>query len=58
MVRFPLMTCLGQLIRRQWLSHQHHSAVGAVRDQMAEAFGGIAQFIGSFDDRFRPSRGQ
>ena len=42
------MTCPGELISRQWLSYQHHSAEGTVLDQMAEGFGGVAELIGSF----------
>jgi hypothetical protein len=57
MFRLLLMTCPGELISRQWLPHQHHSAEGTVLDQMAEGFGGGVQLIGSFDDRLHPSRG-
>src|SRR3984893_7889291 len=45
-------------INRHRLPDQYHSAEGTVFDQMAEGFGGLAQSIGSFDDRVHLSRGQ
>src|SRR4029077_12912584 len=40
------------------LPDQYHSAKGTVFDQMAEGFGGFAQWIGSFDDRLHLPGGQ
>jgi hypothetical protein len=39
MDRFPLMKCPADLISRQRLCRQHHSAEGTVLDQIAEGFG-------------------
>src|SRR5882724_9520611 len=43
---------------RHRLPDQYHSAEGTVFDQMAEGLGGLAQSIGSVDDRAHLSRGQ
>src|SRR6267142_644992 len=48
----------GRSVAHAMSSCQHHSAEGAVFDQMAESFGGVLQLVRSFDDRLDPSRSQ